>query len=102
MAEQVRIGFAPPINQFKIATLVPSRCTKSPLEYASKARGFQVSLGNYHQRTQAYHALLRTRSERPSDDRAAEKCDELASPHMPPQAKDHAKIHLKGSTFRRC
>ena len=24
----------------------------------------------------------------------AEKCDELASPHMPPPAKDHAKIQF--------
>jgi len=42
-----------------------------------------------------YRRLLRTRREGPSDDRAAEKCDELAPTHLPSPAKDHAKIDLR-------
>jgi hypothetical protein len=45
--------------------------------------GFRIGLGKYHQRTHAYHALFRTRRERPSS-RAADKCDEFASPHRLP------------------
>src|SRR6516165_4533860 len=78
--EDVGIGSAPPISQFKIATLVPSRCTKSRLECASEALGFRIGLGNCHQCTHARRALLCPRDERPSN-RTAEKRNELAPPH---------------------
>jgi len=38
-----RIGSAPPISQFKIATLAPSRCVKSRLEGTNKALSLDLS-----------------------------------------------------------
>jgi hypothetical protein len=35
-------------------------------------------------------ALLRPSRERRGNGNAAKKCDEVAPPHMPPPAKDHA------------
>src|SRR3974390_2710690 len=78
--EDVGIGSAPPISQFKIATLVPSRCVKSRLEGKNKALGVWIGLGNCHQCTHARRALLCPRDERPSN-RTTEKCDELAPLH---------------------
>src|SRR6516165_9558234 len=79
--EEVGIGSAPPISEFEIATLVPSRCAESRLECANKALGFRICLGNCHQCTHACRALLCARPERPSRCSTNEERDELAPPH---------------------
>jgi hypothetical protein len=77
-----------------IAALGPSTLFE-PLPKRSKARlRFRIVFGVANQHTDAPHpvCLLRRGGERPHNRRAAEQYDELAPLHLPPPAKDHAKV----------
>jgi hypothetical protein len=69
------------------------------LETLHKRRNAGLRFGvvriNSHEHADAPNprALLRVRGERPGNGNAAKKCDKVAPPHMPPPAKDHAKIN---------
>ena len=73
----------------------PARFGQSLRECSDQYRRFWIVRPDIHQDTDAPHplALLRPRREWPGNGNAAKKCDEVAPPHMPPPAKDNAKIN---------
>jgi hypothetical protein len=62
------------------------------LEERLKSGGLQRTwIERQETKTRDLVGLLRTRSKRPGSS-PAKKRDELAPPHMPPPAKDHARV----------
>jgi len=66
-------------------------------KYRNARTCVRVVLGGRHQHANPPHSLglLRTRRERPYDCRAAEKRDELASPHIRSRAQETGLYRLK-------
>jgi hypothetical protein len=95
---QGQIAAIPAIVDAQIATLGPSELPERLLECRAALAILGIVLGERHEHADARHAfaLLRARGERPHGrHRAAEKANELASPHIRTQAQGPALYWLK-------
>ena len=91
-------GVCAPANlDAAVAAVGPAELLQRLYERRFAGLSFRIVRGRVHEHADAPHALslLRPRRERPRDRRAAEKRNELTSPHIPTQGQGTALYRLR-------
>src|SRR5262249_24907926 len=97
---------APANVDLYVAADGPTQCLQSLHERCDARVPIRIVLCKYCEDADTPHSLrlLCTRCKRPRRRRCAKKCDELAPPHCPPEARDEASYRFKPvlGKARRC